>query len=423
MYDLQLTPEQLEMRDTVRDFVNQELKPAALKPARLEPFEKPLLTEVLAQASQMGLRALALPEDAGGAGADELTTCIVMEELGAGDIDVAAALAHTCNVARLVLGELATPAQRQRLLAAFTGDDAFHLALAGRDPAAPTGWCYHRPLVDDGEPLPTATRQPSGEWVIDGSVPVVPNAPIAKLYAVLARTDAKSSGADGLTLLLVPAGARGLTVRKPFTVVGGTRSDGEAVTRWHHGSAAAVVFEGVRVHEDSLLGTEGHGAAAVRAAAQRAQIELAAVNLGLGRVAYEAAVDYAKIRRQGGRNIVEHHAIGLKLAECAVKLELARSLVWKAAWAADHPDAALATSGNELPLAVMARSYTAEAMNHVALLAAECFGGMGVMRDMPLQKYVHDAMICLHNEDADDAAKLVIAEAIAGYERPLAKRA
>jgi alkylation response protein AidB-like acyl-CoA dehydrogenase len=62
-------------------------------------------------------------------------------------------------------------------------------------------------------------------------------------------------------------------------------------------------------------------------------------------------------------------------------------------------------------------------MNHVALLAAECFGGMGVMRDMPLQKYVHDAMICLHNEDADDAAKLVIAAAIAGYERPLAKRA
>jgi alkylation response protein AidB-like acyl-CoA dehydrogenase len=75
---------------------------------------------------------------------------------------------------------------------------------------------------------------------------------------------------------------------------------------------------------------------------------------------------------------------------------------------------------SELPLSTIARVYTAEAMQDVTLLAAECFGAMGVMRDMPLQKYVHDAMVFLHAEDADDATKLTIAEAVAGYQRPLA---
>src|SRR5262245_60777418 len=94
MYDLNLTPEQLEFRDTVRDFVTAEVKPAATDPKRLEPFEKPLLAGVLEKASQMGLRTLTLSEEAGGAGADGLTSCIVMEELGAGDVDIASVLAQ-----------------------------------------------------------------------------------------------------------------------------------------------------------------------------------------------------------------------------------------------------------------------------------------------------------------------------------------
>ena len=127
------------------------------------------------------------------------------------------------------------------------------------------------------------------------------------------------------------------------------------------------------------------------------------------------------LRRQGGRNIIEHQAIGTKLADCAIRLELARNLVWKAAWSLDHPDGA--GGDGALPLHVMARVYTAEAAHEVTLLAAECFGAMGVMRDMPLQKHVHDAMVFLHSDDSDGAAKLAIAEAIAGYARPAANAA
>ena len=92
-------------------------------------------------------------------------------------------------------------------------------------------------------------------------------------------------------------------------------------------------------------------------------------------------------------------------------------MVWRAAWASDHPDAYTDRSLADLPLETIARVFTAEMMHQVALDAAECFGAMGVMRDMPLQKYVRNALICLHSEPSSKDAKLRIAEALAGYER------
>jgi alkylation response protein AidB-like acyl-CoA dehydrogenase len=408
MYDLTLTPEQLEFRETVRDFVENEVKPAALNPKRLEPFEKPLLREALDKASQMGLRALALPEDAGGAGADAQTICIVLEELGAGDVDVAMVLGQTATLARTLFGRHMSAAQRSRFLSKFTDDDGCHLAWAGREPGAGLGWSYHRPAVDEGTD-PVAVKQ-GNDWVINGEVAFVANAPVAGLFAVQARTDPKKTGMNGISTLLVPKGTAGLTVREPH------KATGQSI-RWHHGAGAGVVFKDCKAPADHLLGKEGQTPLAAEHAL--GTVAAAAVNLGVARVAYDAAVDYARIRRQGGRNIIEHQAIGAKLSDCAIRLELARNMIWKAAWAIDHPEA----GAGGLPLHVIARVYTAEAAHEVTLLAAECFGAMGVMRDMPLQKHVHDAMVFLHSADSDGAAKLAIAEAIAGYQRPAANAA
>ena len=407
MYNLHLTPEQLEFRDTVRDFVEGEIKPAALHPDRLQPFEKPLLADLLDKAAQMGLRTLALSEEAGGAGADGLTSCIVLEELGAGDVDLAAVLGQTSALSHVLFDRLMSPEQRRRFLPKFTGDDRFHLAFAGRGPGEGAGWCYHRPLAAESGADPVAVKQ-GNDWVINGSIPFVANATVAKLFAVQAR-----AGTKGLTTLLVPRDAPGLTVREPLKAVG------EGI-RWHHGAGAGMTFKDCKVPADHLLGKEGASLFAQGTEAARGVTQIAAINLGLGRAAYEAAVDYSKIRRQGGRNIIEHQAIGTKLADCTIKLELARGMIWKAAWLLDHPEAVSDRSASELPFHVIARVYTAEAVNEVTLLAAECFGAMGVMRDMPLQKYVHDSMVFLHNDDADGAAKLVVAEAVAGYTRPMA---
>jgi alkylation response protein AidB-like acyl-CoA dehydrogenase len=409
MYDLRLTPEQLEFRETVRDFVDNEVKPAALNPRRLEPFEKPLLKDALDKASQMGLRALALSEDAGGAGADALTICIVLEELGAGDVDVAMVLGQTATLARTLFGGVMTTGQRSRFLPKFMEDDGCHLAYAGSDPGAGLGWTYHRPAVEEGGG-PTAVKQ-GGDWVINGEVAFVANAPVAGLFAVQARTDPKKTGMNGVSTLLVPRGTPGLTVREPL------KATGQSI-RWHHGIGAGVAFKDCKVPADHMVGKEGQTPLADGAEHALGTVAIAAVNLGVARVAYDAAVDYSRIRRQGGRNIIEHQAIGTKLSDCAIRLELARNMIWKAAWALDHAESAQEPAG--LPLHVMARVYTAEAAHEVTLLAAECFGAMGVMRDMPLQKHVHDAMVFLHSDDSDGAAKLAIAEAIAGYQRPMA---
>jgi alkylation response protein AidB-like acyl-CoA dehydrogenase len=406
MYDLHLSPEQLEFRDTVRDFVEGEIKPVALHPDRLQPFEKPLLTDLLDKAAQMGLRTLALSEEAGGAGADGLTSCIVMEELGAGDVDLAAVLGQTSALAHILFDRLMTPEQKKRFLAKFVEDDRYHLAFAGRDPGADAGWCYHRPMAAESGAGPVAVKQ-GNDWVINGALPFVANALVAKLFAVQAKTG------KGYTTLLVPRDAPGLTVREPLKAVG------ESI-RWHHGAGAGMTFKDCKVPADHVLGKEGQSPFAQGAVAARSVPLIAAINLGLGRAAYDAAVDYSKIRRQGGRNIIEHQAIGTKLADCTIKLELARNAIWKAAWLLDHPEAVADRSASELPFHVIARVYTAEAVNDVALLAAECFGAMGVMRDMPLQKYVHDSMVFLHSDDADGAAKLAVAEAVAGYQRPTA---
>ncbi len=403
MYDLRLTPEQLEFRDTVRDFVESEIKPVALHPERLQPFEKPLLTDLLDKAAQMGLRTLALSEEAGGAGADGLTSCIVMEELGAGDVDLAAVLGRTSALAHVLFDRLMTPEQKKRFLAKFAGDDRYHLAFAGRDPGADAGWCYHRPMAGESGTDPVAVKQ-GNDWVINGALPFVANALVAKLFAVQAKTG------KGFTTLLVLRETPGLTVREPLKAVG------ESI-RWQHGAGAGVTFKDCKVPADQVLGKEGQSPFMQGSVAARSVTQIAAINLGLGRAAYDAAVDYSKIRRQGGRNIIEHQAIGTKLADCTIKLELARNAIWKAAWLLDHHEAVADRSASELPFHVIARVYTAEAVNEVALLAAECFGAMGVMRDMPLQKYVHDAMVFLHTDDADGAAKLAVAESFAGHAR------
>src|SRR5215468_8544354 len=149
MYNLHLSAEQLEIRDTVRDFVAQEIRPVVLKADRLDAGDRRLPIELLAKASQIGLRTLTLSEASGGAGADTLTCCIVTEELAAGDPDVAAVLSETATLAPALFEQLMTEGQRERFLPAFLSDDRCHLAVADHEPGNDTalGVNYHRPAA------------------------------------------------------------------------------------------------------------------------------------------------------------------------------------------------------------------------------------------------------------------------------------
>jgi alkylation response protein AidB-like acyl-CoA dehydrogenase len=286
-----------------------------------------------------------------------------------------------------------TAGQRERFGQAFLEDDDYHLALACREPGddSALGINYHRPAPDMR--LATTATRDGDHWIINGAKDCIANATVAKLIAVEARTD------KGVALFLVPRETAGLTVT------------GQPEPRWYHGSCGQLALKNVRLPAGNLLGIGG--AADPGRTAPLAQ----ALNLGIGRAAYEAAMEYSGLRVQGGRRIVEHQAIGTKLAESAMRLDIARNAIWRAAWASDHLNAFADRSLPDLPLSTMAKVFTAETIYRVAKDCAECFGAMGVMRDMPLQKYIHDAMICLHTGDGSSDDKLRIAEALVNFRR------
>ena len=400
MYNLHLSPEQLEIRDTVRDFVTREIKPAALKADRLDVADRSLLMAQIDAASQLGLRTLELSEERGGAGADALTSCIVTEELAAGDADIAAVLSETSRLSHLLFDLALNDAQREQFLLKLTGDDRYHLAFAAREPETDTrlGVNYHRPAA---EPTLRTTAVKSGsDFVINGVKDCVANAPLAGLFAVLTNIPGRNEPGA----LLVPAKTPGVSVM--------VHEDA-----WQHGSCGAVTFKDCKVSAGNLLGDDAAALLSGKDTPGRGSPLFQALNLGIGRAAYETALDYAHIRIQGGRPLIQHQAIATKLADIAINLEVARAAVWQAAWASDHPAAYADRSVADLPLQTIAQVFTSEAVMKAAKDSAEIFGAMGVMRDMPLQKYIHDARVCQHTGDGNSEARLRIAEVIAGYRR------
>jgi hypothetical protein len=398
MYNLHLSAEQLEIRDTVRDFVTREIKPVALKASRLDVQDRSLLSAQIDAGSQLGLRTLALSEGLGGAGADALTSCIVTEELAAGDADIAGILSETSRLSHLLFDRAMNDAQRDKFLPKFLSDDRFHLAFAGHEGETRLGVKYHRPDAADAA-VKTSAAKSGGDFIVNGVNSAVANAPIAGLFAVLVTIPGRAVS----SVLLVPANAPGVSVRAHEKA-------------WHHGACGEVTFKDCKVPAANLLGDDAAALLGADAAGRGNPINQA-LNLGIARAAYDAALDYAHLRVQGGRPLIEHQAIATKLAEVAIKLEVARAAIWQAAWASDHPAAIADRSLADLPLTTMTQVFVGETLLKATKDAAEVFGAMGVMRDMPLQKYVNDARVCLHSGDGVTDAKLRIAEMLAGYRR------
>jgi butyryl-CoA dehydrogenase len=403
MFSLKLSLEQIEIRRTVRQFAEKEIKPIALARDREEDFDQRFPWHVLAKAEKLGLRTLALSEKKGGGGADALTDCIVAEELATADVGVAATLNHTSDLARLFFDHYMTDEQCDRFLPAFLRDEQFHLAIAGHEPDTDLGWAYHRPNIDGTGYRTTAVRD-GDDWIINGTKNFITNAPIAKLILVQVQTGRKRGGMSGVSMIFVERNMPGLIIYEHDKVGRRLGSNGE------------VVFENCRVPAANMV-SDGKDPLTQRMTQGRARPRFQALNLGIGRAAYEAALDYARMRIQGGRPIIEHQTVGMRLADMAIALEQARSLIWRAAWAADHLDAYHDGSLPDLPLQSIAKVATSEAVFRVATDAAQIFGGMGVMRELPMQKYVRDALIFLHSEQANDVARLKIAEHLAGWQR------
>ena len=371
------TPESRELLDLVRELADGELLPHAASFEREERFPR----EVFRTLGKAGILGLPYPEEQGGGGQPYEVWLQVLEELAARWASVAVGVsvhALTC----FPLAGYGTAEQQQRWLPEMLGGEllgAYCLseADAGSDPNA-----MRTRAVRDGE-----------AYTVDGVKAWVTHGGHADFYTSMVRTSDARSG--GISCLLVPADAAGLSADKPEDKMGLT------------GSATATMrFDGVRVDADRLLGAEGQGLPIALAALDAGRLGIAAVATGLAQGALEQSVAYAKTRQTFGKAIIDHQGLGFLLADMQAAVQTARTTYLDAA---RRKDLGMAYAKE----ASIAKLVSTDAAMKVTTDAVQVFGGYGYTRDFPVERYMREAKVMQIFEGTNQIQRMVIARHLA----------
>jgi alkylation response protein AidB-like acyl-CoA dehydrogenase len=391
--DFTLTDEQMRWRSVARCFARQTIEPDAARRDRLPTAAERIPWDWIREADALGLRTLAVPKPFGGAGADILTLCVAGEELAAGDLGFAVIMDQCWKMAH-VLGEAMTPEQQRRFIPRFVDDPEATLAIAFTEPGAGSD---HQGYYDSADiDFRTTARRDGDFYVLDGTKRYVSNGCMAKLYFVIARTDPGKTLREGGSVFIVPADTPGF--RAGF---------------FHEKSSQRLAtngtfhFENCRVPAANLVGGEGLMSRLRANFMWGSKAEAAATALGVGRAAYEYALQYAKDRVQGGKPIVEQQAVAMMLAQMAMKIDAARTQIWRAAWLADRRQPEARTLG------LLAKVNASETAFEACRLAAEILGGAAIMHEHPIEKYLRDATSFLHSDGTNQLCLLRAARGLA----------
>ncbi|MFQ5879680.1 MAG: acyl-CoA dehydrogenase family protein [Dehalococcoidia bacterium] len=400
MLEFRLTEEQLKLKETIKEFVDKEVKPDCRRREKIEDPAQRVPWDWITTLSKMGLRTMVVPEEYGGSGVDWHTICVAAEELAVGDLGLAIALNQTW-IFTLNITEVANDEQRARYLPPFMADDTFLLAAGMTEPDA--GSDHFLPYNEPGHGARTTAvpAQYNGRdgWVINGRKHYISNGGTAKLYTIMARTDLTRGGIEGLSAFFVELGTPGFTIGQIHNKIGQRLVQN-----------AELVFDDCWVPAENLIGVEDRGReslALVSSKRRRINSE-SATALGVGRAAFEDALPYAQQRVQGGKPIIQHQAIKLMLADMATHIKAARLLIWQAAWNADHPEEFDPSAGR------MANQFASEVAFQVCKMAVEIFGGAGIMRESPVEKYLRDAATLLHSGGTNQINRLRVGDALEG---------
>lgn len=390
--DFDLTPEQRDLQRLCRQFADEVIEPYVMENRDLEwegTQAERFPTEVWKAADEVGLRYMNVPEKYGGDDfiPDVLTQAVILEELSTADQAIAVGFHQLWKGCKL-LREY-PPSVQEEWFSRIVEEPTFVMAHLHTEPrGASDRWLpYNEPEAN----LDTTAVQDGDEWVINGQKIFASNSYEADLYTISVNTNPSVGIMDGTSALIVPRDAPGLEIGQIHESMG-HRFMGQA----------EVLLNDVRVPEEYLL---------IRDTALRelgkifvgGRVKAAAPIIGTGRGAYEAALRYAQERVQGGVPIAQHQMVKNRLAEMAVELETARTIVWRAAEAADRGR----QEANRL--AILARIHAAEATFDIARNAMEIHGGAGVMRAQGVERYMRDAATSLHLHGTQDIHKLKLA--------------
>lgn len=373
---LMYTEEQLELITMVREFVTKEIGPRVAECD--ERGECP--ADFYDSAFEMGLHMLEIPEEYGGGGVDFATTAMVFEELGKVDAGYAITLVSTFVALRNVI--LAGTAEQARMFAdvvAPGGLGAFVLteAGAGSDAAA-----IRTTAVRDGD-----------EYVLNGTKTWITNGGIAKIYAVLAKTD-KDAGHRGISCFIVETDREGVSWGTHENKMGLRTSN-----------TCDVVFDHVRVPADHLVGAEGEGFKIAMRGLDCSRAFMATICVGMMQRALDEAVAYAKERRQFGKPIIEFQLVKKLLADMAAQTEAARCLV----------DNTMRMMDAELPVqkeGAITKMLVTDMLQDVTSKAVQVFGGNGYTKEYPVEKLMRDAKVFQIMEGTNEIQALVIGAAL-----------
>jgi len=373
--DFELSEEQLLIQEMVREFAATEVAPIAAEIDRDHRFPEELIPKL----AKLSLLGVPYPEEVGGAGADNVSYVIVLEELArvCGSTPVIVS-GHT-SLGTWPIFEFGSPAQKEKYLNKLT-TGAMLGAFALTEPGAGTDAAAGRTTaVLDGD-----------EYVLNGSKIFITNGGYAGIYIVTAMTD-PAAGTRGISAFIVEKDAPGFTVGEKEHKMGIKAS-----------STTPLYFSDCRVPKDALLGQEGKGFKIAMAALDGGRIGIGAQALGIAQGALDASLAYAKERVQFGKPIAALQAIQWMIADMATEIDAARLLVYRAAWNKDHG----------LPYgtaAAMAKLFASEAATRVADRAIQIHGGYGYTESYPVERAYRDAKITELYEGTSEVQRMVIA--------------
>ena len=373
-----LSEEQQMIKKMIKEFADQEVAPGAIDRDRSKEFP----TDIFKKLSEMGIMGLPFPTEYGGGDADTISFAIVTEELSRACASTGITYSAHISLGGAPINMFGTEEQKQKYLTPICTGESFG-AFGLTEPNAGS---------DAGGTQTTAVLD-GDDYIINGSKVYITNASYAKHLAMTAVTGT-NDGKKEISAIIVPTDSKGFTVIDNYEKMG-----------LHASNTTELVLDNVRVPKENLLGPRGNGFQQFLVTLDGGRIGIGAMGVGIAQAAFDRALRYSKERKQFGKALSEFQITQFKLADMAMKIELARTMVYKAAWLKDQ--------GRPFSKeAAMCKLYASEIAMQITSEAIQIHGGYGYMREYEVERYMRDAKLLEIGEGTSEVQRMVIARLI-----------
>ncbi|MGA2431808.1 MAG: acyl-CoA dehydrogenase family protein [Candidatus Acidiferrum sp.] len=385
--DFSLNDQQKLTRDTVRQFMENEVRPSVRQRDREGRFP----AEEIKKLAELGCCGMLVPEEWGGPGLDTVSYVLMLEEVARVDAAMATSLGVTNSAVQVPLLAFGTNAQKKKYLRRLAaGEILGSFCLTEPQAGSDAAGIHARATRENGDAGLQRGVAGSGVYRLTGTKTWVSNGSVAGVFIVFAKTD-PNAGGKGITAFLVEPGFKGFRVGRHEEKMG-----------QHSSPSVEIVLNDCEVPAENRLGEEGQGLKIALSALDGGRIGIAAQAVGLAQGALEAAAKYAKQRQAFGKSISDFQAIQWMLADMQTEVEAARGLVYHAAWLKD-------SGGRMGSAASKAKLYASEMANRVVAKAVQIHGSVGYSRETDVERMYRDARVITIYEGTSEVQRMIIA--------------